>query len=128
MNFVTIMMNTCICRVKTIIIKLRPPTMLLLNKSSERSHLIRLSRTAGHEGYRLRSSPVLKYPGGKSLLDEEIERNELRDTIIIKLRPPTMLLLNKSSERSHLIRLSRTVRRNTGEACACYGVLYGSGV
>lgn len=33
----------------------------------------------GHEGYRLRSSPVLKVPGGKSLLDEEIERNELRD-------------------------------------------------
>lgn len=33
----------------------------------------------GHEGYRLRSSPVLKFPGGKSLLDEEIERNELRD-------------------------------------------------
>ncbi|CAG7916148.1 unnamed protein product [Penicillium olsonii] len=33
----------------------------------------------GHDGYRLRSSPVLKYPGGKSLLDEEIERNELRD-------------------------------------------------
>lgn len=33
----------------------------------------------GHEGYRLRSSPVIKYPGGKSLLDEEIERNELRD-------------------------------------------------
>lgn len=33
----------------------------------------------GHEGYRLRSSPVVKYPGGKSLLDEEIERNELRD-------------------------------------------------
>ncbi|CAI7618358.1 unnamed protein product [Penicillium glandicola] len=33
----------------------------------------------GHEGYRLRSSPVLKYPGGKSLLDEEIERNEQRD-------------------------------------------------
>lgn len=33
----------------------------------------------GHEGYRLRSSPVLKKPGGKSLLDEEIERNELRD-------------------------------------------------
>lgn len=34
---------------------------------------------AGHEGYRLRSSPILKYPGGRSLLDEEIERNELRD-------------------------------------------------
>ncbi|KAJ5129354.1 uncharacterized protein N7515_005393 [Penicillium bovifimosum] len=33
----------------------------------------------GHDGYRLRSSPVIKYPGGKSLLDEEIERNELRD-------------------------------------------------
>ncbi|KAJ5168916.1 uncharacterized protein N7482_004510 [Penicillium canariense] len=33
----------------------------------------------GHEGYRLCSSPVLKFPGGKSLLDEEIERNELRD-------------------------------------------------
>ena len=33
----------------------------------------------GYEGYRLRSSPVLKFPGGKSLLDEEIERNELRD-------------------------------------------------
>ncbi|KKK24791.1 hypothetical protein P175DRAFT_0497385 [Aspergillus ochraceoroseus IBT 24754] len=33
----------------------------------------------GHEGYRLRSSPVVKKPGGKSLLDEEIERNELRD-------------------------------------------------
>ncbi|KAK9859437.1 hypothetical protein MYU51_013409 [Penicillium brevicompactum] len=33
----------------------------------------------GHDGYRLRSSPVLKYPGGKSLLDEEIERNEQRD-------------------------------------------------
>ncbi|KAJ5485285.1 hypothetical protein N7539_005273 [Penicillium diatomitis] len=33
----------------------------------------------GDDGYRLRSSPVLKIPGGKSLLDEEIERNELRD-------------------------------------------------
>ncbi|PWY87689.1 yagE family protein [Aspergillus heteromorphus CBS 117.55] len=33
----------------------------------------------GHEGYRLRSSPVVKKPGGKSILDEEIERNELRD-------------------------------------------------
>lgn len=30
----------------------------------------------GNEGYRIRSSPVLKTPGGKSLLDEEIERNE----------------------------------------------------
>ncbi|KAL4891086.1 hypothetical protein BDV59DRAFT_209253 [Aspergillus ambiguus] len=33
----------------------------------------------GHGGYRVRSSPVVKKPGGKSLLDEEIERNELRD-------------------------------------------------
>ncbi|PWY87245.1 YagE family protein [Aspergillus sclerotioniger CBS 115572] len=33
----------------------------------------------GYDGYRLRSSPVVKKPGGKSLLDEEIERNELRD-------------------------------------------------
>ena len=33
----------------------------------------------GHEGYRLRSSPTVRYPGGKSLLDEEIERNELSD-------------------------------------------------
>jgi uncharacterized Rmd1/YagE family protein len=33
----------------------------------------------GHEGYRVRSSPLVKKPGGKSLLDEEIERNELRD-------------------------------------------------
>ncbi|KAI9368342.1 hypothetical protein BJX61DRAFT_524320 [Aspergillus egyptiacus] len=33
----------------------------------------------GHDGYRLRSSPMVKKPGGKSLLDEEIERNELRD-------------------------------------------------
>ncbi|GFF37355.1 sporulation protein RMD8 [Aspergillus udagawae] len=33
----------------------------------------------GLEGYRVRSSPMVKKPGGKSLLDEEIERNELRD-------------------------------------------------
>lgn len=30
----------------------------------------------GNEGYRIRSSPVLKSPGGKAVLDEEIERNE----------------------------------------------------
>ena len=30
----------------------------------------------GHEGYRIQSSPVLKSPGGKAVLDEEIERNE----------------------------------------------------
>ncbi|GME23356.1 putative sporulation protein rmd8 [Neofusicoccum parvum] len=33
----------------------------------------------GHDGYRVRSSPVLKSPGGKSVLDEEIERNENRE-------------------------------------------------
>ena len=33
----------------------------------------------GTEGYRIRSSPVLKSPGGKALLDEEIERSERRD-------------------------------------------------
>ncbi len=32
----------------------------------------------GNQGYRVRSSPVLKSPGGKSVLDEEIERNERR--------------------------------------------------
>ncbi|KAI9712250.1 MAG: hypothetical protein M1828_001728 [Chrysothrix sp. TS-e1954] len=31
---------------------------------------------AGNEGYRIQSSPVLKSPGGKAVLDEEIERNE----------------------------------------------------
>lgn len=30
----------------------------------------------GDEGFRIRSSPVLKSPGGKAVLDEEIERNE----------------------------------------------------
>ncbi|OCK74344.1 DUF155-domain-containing protein [Lepidopterella palustris CBS 459.81] len=33
----------------------------------------------GSDGYRVRSSPVLKSPGGKSVLDEEIERNENRE-------------------------------------------------
>lgn len=32
----------------------------------------------GNDGYRVRSSPVLKSPGGKSVLDEEMERNERR--------------------------------------------------
>lgn len=31
---------------------------------------------SGNEGYRIQSSPVLKNPGGKAVLDEEIERNE----------------------------------------------------
>ena len=33
----------------------------------------------GTEGYRIRSSPVLKSPGGKAVLDEHIERNERGD-------------------------------------------------
>lgn len=33
----------------------------------------------GSDGYRIRSSPVLKNPGGKSILDEQIEANERRD-------------------------------------------------
>jgi uncharacterized Rmd1/YagE family protein len=33
----------------------------------------------GSEGFRIRSSPVLKSPGGKAVLDEEIERSEARD-------------------------------------------------
>ena len=33
----------------------------------------------GTNGYRIRSSPVLKSPGGKAVLDEEIERSERRD-------------------------------------------------
>lgn len=33
----------------------------------------------GVEGYRIRSSPVLKNPGGIAVLDEEIERSENRD-------------------------------------------------
>lgn len=33
----------------------------------------------GSEGFRVRSSPILKNPGGKAVLDEEIERNENRD-------------------------------------------------
>lgn len=32
----------------------------------------------GSDGYRIRSSPVLKNPGGKSVLDEQIEANENR--------------------------------------------------
>ncbi|KAF2868852.1 YagE family protein-like protein [Massariosphaeria phaeospora] len=33
----------------------------------------------GSSGYRVRSSPALKSPGGKTVLDEEIERNEQRE-------------------------------------------------
>lgn len=33
----------------------------------------------GNDGYRIRSSPVMKNPGGRSVLDEQIEANERRD-------------------------------------------------
>ena len=33
----------------------------------------------GSEGYRIRSSPILKNPGGKAVLDEQIERSEQGD-------------------------------------------------
>lgn len=33
----------------------------------------------GNEGFRIKSSPILKNPGGKAVLDEEIDRNERRD-------------------------------------------------
>ncbi|KAF2735763.1 sporulation protein RMD8 [Polyplosphaeria fusca] len=33
----------------------------------------------GSDGFRVRSSPALKSPGGKTVLDEEIERNERRE-------------------------------------------------
>jgi uncharacterized Rmd1/YagE family protein len=33
----------------------------------------------GNDGYRIRSSPALKSPGGKHIVDEEIERNELHE-------------------------------------------------
>lgn len=33
----------------------------------------------GSDGYRVRSSPALKSPGGKHIVDEEIERNELHE-------------------------------------------------
>ncbi|RDL33223.1 DUF155-domain-containing protein [Venustampulla echinocandica] len=33
----------------------------------------------GTDGFRVRSSPILKSPGGKAVLDEEIERSERRD-------------------------------------------------
>lgn len=58
----------------------------------------------GHEGYRLRSSPVLKYPGGKSLLDEEIERNELRDhhdDFMVELEEHSVVGHNRSDEHHY---------------------------
>ncbi|KAL2832802.1 hypothetical protein BJY01DRAFT_225651 [Aspergillus pseudoustus] len=55
----------------------------------------------GHDGYRLRSSPVVKKPGGKSLLDEEIERNELRDHDEDYLEPEDHSLFSSHSSEHH---------------------------
>lgn len=41
--------------------------------------LYHLPLLPGIKGYRIRSGPVLKSPGGKALFDEQIERSELRD-------------------------------------------------
>ncbi|KAJ5772963.1 hypothetical protein N7457_007859 [Penicillium paradoxum] len=64
----------------------------------------------GHEGYRLRSSPVLKYPGGKSLLDEEIERNELRDhhdDFMVELEEHSVGGHNRPEDEHHYEELAR---------------------
>ncbi|KAL3452476.1 hypothetical protein BJX65DRAFT_266315 [Aspergillus insuetus] len=55
----------------------------------------------GHDGYRLRSSPVVKKPGGKSLLDEEIERNELRNHDEDYLEPEDHSLFSSRSDDHH---------------------------
>ena len=67
--------------------KLRGTAAFLKNKHVARTKLYddclytvyHLPLLPGSEGYRIRSSPVLKSPGGKAVLDEEIERSELRD-------------------------------------------------
>ncbi|KAL4887094.1 YagE family protein [Aspergillus karnatakaensis] len=55
----------------------------------------------GLDGYRVRSSPVLKKPGGKSLLDEEIERNELRDHDEDYLEPGEHSVFHSRSDEHH---------------------------
>lgn len=67
--------------------KLRGTAGFLKEKHSARTKLYddclyvvyHLPLLPGSGGYRIRSSPVLKSPGGKAVLDEEIERSELRD-------------------------------------------------
>jgi uncharacterized Rmd1/YagE family protein len=78
----------------------------------------------GAEGYRIRSSPVLKSPGGKAVLDEEIERSERRDyhegyfedTDTYGVRGGEESPRNESDEgrarREELIRKSREEMRN----------------
>ena len=67
--------------------KLKGTAVFLKEKHSARTKLYddclyavyHLPLLPGSGGYRIRSSPVLKSPGGKAFLDEEIERSELRD-------------------------------------------------
>ncbi|KAJ0426446.1 hypothetical protein BJY00DRAFT_85626 [Aspergillus carlsbadensis] len=66
----------------------------------------------GHDGYRLQSSPVVKKPGGKSILDEEIERNELRDHDEDYLEPEDHSLFSSRSDDHH----EEQARNNHGSA------------
>lgn len=67
--------------------KLKATAVFLKNKHHAKTKLYddclytvyHLPLLPGSEGYRLRSSPVLKSPGGKAVLDEEMERSEGRD-------------------------------------------------
>lgn len=64
--------------------KMRATGEFLRNKHGARSKLYddclytvyHLPLISSNAGYRIRSSPILKSPGGKAVLDEEIERNE----------------------------------------------------
>jgi uncharacterized Rmd1/YagE family protein len=76
----------------------------------------------GTEGFRVRSSPVLKSPGGKAVLDEEIERNEQRnyhegyfeDTDTYGVRGGEESPQNESEEdRSRRLDYSRRMRAET---------------
>lgn len=77
----------------------------------------------GMDGFRVRSSPVLKSPGGKAVLDEEIERNEQRnyhegyfeDTDTYGVRYGEEHPRNNESEENREMRLddSRRAREET---------------
>jgi len=67
--------------------KMKPTTEFVRTQHGARTKLYddclytvyHLPLVGGINGYRVRSSPVLKNPGGGSVLDEEIERNERRE-------------------------------------------------
>jgi uncharacterized Rmd1/YagE family protein len=67
--------------------KMKATTAFLREKHAARTKLYdeclytvyHLPLLPGSEGYRIRSSPALKSPGGKAVLDEAIERSEQRD-------------------------------------------------